>query len=439
MHVVDRAMWRVALVIALLTATVPGSYASEEPAGGQPLTLEQCIITALQNNPQITISEQGVITAQAGLTRARSSYYPQLSLSATEAVSDGRFDAAGDGTQRQEEVDVVLRQTLWERGRTDSVAGSRAASEATAWGHAATLQGVVDRVAADYYALLAVQQLVGVAESGMESAQSHLEQVKARIEVGASAEVDVFPAEDDLARAELDLIDARSGVRLAAAALRNSMGVSQETEIELAPAAPLEGAETPSLGEALAVAQERRPEVLSSRASLRGSERSLKLAKIRRGPTADLSGEYDWGYTDWEARDGAWDLRLSLGYPLFDGYSTEADVVAARAGLRRSEADLQRTLNQVGLEVETALVSVERAWERVAASQKSVAAADARMRAAEGKYQQGVGIFIEVIDARTALTQAQASEVRARYDYRTALVALDRALGTLRVPAVEED
>ena len=110
-----------------------------------------------------------------------------------------------------------------------------------------------------------------------------------------------------------------------------------------------------------------------------------------------------------------------------------------RASRRRSEADLQRTLNQVGLEVETALVSAERAWERVAASQKSVAAADARMRAAEGKYQQGVGIFIEVIDARTALTQAQASEVRARYDYRTALVALDRALGTLKVPAVEED
>ena len=440
MQVVYRAVSRAVLVMALLTAAVPGRCASDELVSGQPLTLEECVVIALENNPQITISEQGLITAQTRVTRARSSYYPQLSLSATEAVSDGRFDAAGgDGTERQEAADVVLRQTLWERGRADSVAESRAASEATQWQHAATLQGLVDQVAADYYGLLAAQQLVGVAEGGMESAQSHLEQVKARIEVGATAEVDVFPAEDDLARAELDLIDARSGVRLAAAALRNSMGVSQETEIELAPAAPLEGMETPSLKEALAVAQEIRPEVLSSLASLQGSGKALNLAKIRRGPLADLSREYDWGYTDWEARDGAWDLRLSLGWPLFDGYSTEADVVAGRAGLRRSEADLQRTMNQVGLEVETALVSVERAWERVSASQKSVAAADARMRAAEGQYQQGVGIFIEVIDARTALTEAQASEVRARYDYRTALVALERALGTLRVPAVEED
>ncbi|HUU55021.1 MAG TPA: TolC family protein [Armatimonadota bacterium] len=440
MQVVTQAVTRAALVIVFLTAAVPGWCASDELVNGQPLTLDECVVIALQNNPQITISEQGLITAQARVTRARSSYYPQLALSATEAVSDGRSDVAGDaGTERQEQVDLVLRQTLWERGRADSVAESQAASEATQWQHASTIQGLVDQVAADYYALLAVQQLVGVAESGVEAAQSHLEQVKARIEVGATAEVDVFPAEDDLARAELDQIDARSGVRLAAAALRNSMGVPQQTEFELAEALPLEGTKMPSLEEALAVAQERRPEVLSSLASLRGSGRALKLAKIRRGPLADVSGEYDWGYTDWEARDGAWDLRLSLGWPLFDGYSTEADVVAARAGLKRSEAELQRTLNQVGLDVQTALVSVERAWERVGASQKSVAAADARMRAAEGKYQQGVGIFIEVIDARTALTQAQASDVRAQYDYRTALVALERALGTLQVPAVEED
>ncbi|MDH4179499.1 MAG: TolC family protein, partial [Armatimonadota bacterium] len=211
MRRVDRAVTLAMLAVVVIAAAVPGSCASEQPAGGQPqpLTLEQCIVIALRNNPQITISKQGVISAQASVTRARSSYYPQLSLSATEAVSDGRFDTTSDGTQRQEELDVVLRQTLWERGRTDSVAASRAASEATAWGHAATLQGLVDQVASNYYALLATQQLVGVAEGGMESAQSHLEQVKARIEVGASAEVDVFPAEDDLARAELALIDAR--------------------------------------------------------------------------------------------------------------------------------------------------------------------------------------------------------------------------------------
>ena len=132
-------------------------------------------------------------------------------------------------------------------------------------------------------------------------------------------------------------------------------------------------------------------------------------------------------------------IPKNVSFVTFDVYGTLIDWDTGAFEAFSAEADLQRTVNQVALDVESALVEVERARERVVASGKSVAAADARMRSAEGKYQQGVGIFIEVIDARTALTQAQASEVRARYDYRTALVALDRALGTLRVPAVEED
>jgi len=88
------------------------------------------------------------------------------------------------------------------------------------------------------------------------------------------------------------------------------------------------------------------------------------------------------------------------------------------------------------LEVEQALVEVERTRERLGASAKSVAAAEARLRAAEGKYQQGVGILLEVIDARVAVTTALANQIRARYDYQAALVGLQKATGTLAVPGI---
>jgi outer membrane protein TolC len=64
-----------------------------------------------------------------------------------------------------------------------------------------------------------------------------------------------------------------------------------------------------------------------------------------------------------------------------------------------------------------------------------VAAAQARLAAAEGKYHQGVGILLEVIDARVAVTSALANQVRARYDHQTALVNLQWAIGTLAPPA----
>ncbi len=443
-----RHVWATVAIAVLLAATRLAAGAELPEAVGlapdRPLTLEECTLIALQRNPDLTVSEQAVVGARAGLTRARSSYYPRLSLDLVEGItSKSSFLSLGGGTfefggtTRREDLDLAARQTVWRRGRKESVEESKYSLRATEFSLTAATQALVDQVAANYYAVLASQQLVGVAEAGVESARRHLEQVEARVEVGASAEVDVYPVLDDLARAELDLIDARSNVRLSWARLKNTMGVPPHTKLQLAPATTAEEESIPCLEEAIGAALESRSELMASTASVGASRSALRRANINRGPMAEIAGLYAQGYTDWEARAPSWNLLLSISWPLFDGYATRADQIAAGAGLARAEAGRQRMINQVALEVESALVEVERSRERVAASAKSVAAAEARLAAAEGKYQQGVGILIEVIDARVAATSSRANQVRAEYDYQTALVGLKRALGRLAVPEDE--
>jgi outer membrane protein TolC len=207
--------------------------------------------------------------------------------------------------------------------------------------------------------------------------------------------------------------------------------------LDLAPPPPLVADGPPTLGDALAAAEENRPDVLSAKAAVHASGSALKQAEIRSRPVADISGRYEWGYTDWTRRDPSWDVALALSWTLFDGYATQADITSARASLARSEAQLQGMLDQVGLDVASALAEIERARERVTATAKSVAAAEARLEAAQGKYQQGVGILLEVTDARDDLTGAQANQVEADHDYRTALVGLQRVMGTLSAPEAE--
>jgi len=428
-----------AVMIVLSSAAGVGATAGGAPVPlavpSRPLSLAECTAIALRNNPQITSVEQGVISARAGLTRARSSYYPQLSLDATEGLARSTSPVSADGGgDRREDASISVGQTLWRSGRKESVEQSRSSLRAAELDQTSTIQSLIDQVASDYYSVLATSQLVGVADAGVASAQSHLDQVKARIKLGDAAEVDVYPADDDLARARLDLIDARSNVRLAVARLKNSMGVPPSTDLQVAESAPPKEAEAPLLPQALQTALENRPEVFASAASVDGARSALKLARIRRGPIADLSGQYVQDYAEWEERDRGWEAALSISLPVFDGYATKADETAAGASLARAQADYQRVINQVGLEVESALVEVERTRERVTASAASVAAADARLAAAEGKYQQGIGILIEVIDARVAVTNARASQVQARYDYQTALVGLRLALGILAAP-----
>ncbi len=419
----------------LSAATAP-PQAPTLTGGEGPLTLEQCMLIALEHNPGLVSSAQGVISARAAVTAARSSYYPQLSLEASERVSGQDPEpAGGDETETTGAADLLLRQTLWRSGLRESVAESKSRLTATEQNYYVTVQNLLVEVASNFYNVLATKALVNVAEAAVDSSRQHLEEVRARIRIGVTAEVDQYTADDDLARAELALIDAQGNLRLAIARLKTSLGVSPESTLELAEPPASAELSIPELSAALATAWEHRPDLRSAQASVSASASALKRAKINRGPITNLTADYDLAYADWESSSRFWEVGLGLSWPLFDGNATKADVIAARAAYTRSQAELQQVVNEAGLEVESALVEVARSRERVTASAKSVAAAEARLRAAEGKYQQGVGILIEVIDARAALTDAQASQVQAQYDYRVALVSLEKALGTLAPPA----
>ena len=63
-----------------------------------------------------------------------------------------------------------------------------------------------------------------------------------------------------------------------------------------------------------------------------------------------------------------------------------------------------------------------------------LANAEAQLAAAAGKYRQGVGIFVEILDAQRAVTRARTNQAKAFYDYETARVAPRKAMGPLVPP-----
>jgi outer membrane protein len=438
---------RTSWVSLALCACLLLTFAQDAPAQEQPqqaLSLGECIRVALESNPQMDASRQSVVSARAGVTRTRSSYYPQLSLSVVEGLMGGQSSSGVGGrasgferSDTAESLDLDLGMTLWRSGRKDYVAESRSSLEAAEMSHVNTMQALAEQVAIDYYGVLASRELVAVAQAGVEASEQHLHEVQTRIDLGDAAEVDIFTAEDDLAQAQLDLIDARSGVRSAVAQLKATMGVPYAADLQIAAAPMTVREDLPSLQQAVDTALEMRPDVLASRATVQARRYGLKQAKIERGPTLEVGGQHSLGYAGWEDRDPSWNVLASVSWPIFDGEATKADETSARAALRVAEADLRQLGNRLARDIENALIEVERTRERIAATGKSLAAADARHRAAQTKYRRDVGILLEVTDARAALTNAAANEVRARFDHQVAVVALQRATGTLPMPGAE--
>jgi outer membrane protein TolC len=428
------AAWAALALIVLGTA-----WAAELPE--RPLTLDDCWVLARERSPSLVVAQQRLYVSEAGVQRVVSQYFPTATLLANYGrnggssflrASAGTVSIAVSGTRHESEV--LLSQTLWALGRRESLLSARHSLRASYADVQTAEQSIALAVAQLYYQALAAEALVKVSEATLAASRDHGKLVSARVSVGEGAPVDIAPAEADVANAEFSLLQSGNGSALAKARLKNGVGLPATYDLHLAAPGIPSGCETvPALAEAVRAALQKRPEMVSARDSVDAAQQEFHAAQIQRNGTLALTSQYDRGIAG-PQKGASWSAVVSLSGFLFDAGAREADVVTARANLAILQAQEQQTANQVGLEVETARLDLDTARKSVETAEKAVTSAQSQLSAAEGKYQRGVGIFVEVLDAQRTLAQARTNQVQARYDCLTALVALQRAMGQLTLP-----
>jgi outer membrane protein TolC len=132
-------------------------------------------------------------------------------------------------------------------------------------------------------------------------------------------------------------------------------------------------------------------------------------------------------------------IGVSLNIPLRNR-SAQADMVRDQLSLRQSEIRFQQSLNQVRVEVQNALISLQQARARYQTSVKNRVLQEQTLDAEQKKYALGASTIFFVIQAQRDLTAAQASEVAALSTYARARNELERATGqTLSANAIQID
>jgi outer membrane protein TolC len=238
----------------------------------------------------------------------------------------------------------------------------------------------------------------------------------------------VVKSESALAAAQLDVTSAENAVDLSGVALNEALGVDVRTAYEIAVPPDPESVEL-ARDELLAVALQRRPEVLAAQAQARAADAGLSAAKKAHMPSLSGSASYGWRAEHFPPSRDYWNLGLSLDLNVFDGLLSEGREKQRRAQRNAAHDAVYLTQQRVAQEVVQSLLDLRTAGEQIVAAQASVASADEDLRLAQGRYLADVGILLEVLDAQTALTGAQVDLVQARFLYASARYALERALG----------
>lgn len=422
-------------VLSLIAGTLVLTRALPAQSVGESLALEQAVALAIEHHPSIRGAQANVSFAHGGLTQAKSNYFPTITALGSAQYTSGAFVSNPTFPIRNQEYKTYSaglqgNLTLFDFGKTiNRVSAGSSLVDASSLDYEASRAAVIMNVEIAYFGVVQAAGVVHANEEAVDQATRHLVQANAFYKAGTRPLFDVTKAEVDLANANVSLIQAKNGLRVANLQLENAIGVH--------PAIPYRLTDTLSVREFLMTldsvkqtAFTQRPELLAARARVEANRSLASAAWDQHLPTLSAFGTWTWSNFDLPLYS-RWNAGVSLSLPLFQGFSIAGQVQQAEASADAAQAALDVLKESIVLEVEQAFYGLKEAEERLAATSKLVEQAQQNLLLAERQYAAGVGTPIETTDAQVSLSNARITRIQALYDYNSSLVRLQKAMGVL--------
>jgi len=423
--------------VPTVTATVarpeatPGPSASTAPVR---VDYRSALKAAVDASPELEAARARLEGARWSTEQAWTANNPTLGFEAVYTRIN-REVAASMGEQHfvispqdSYKATLSLRQALATFGRLHySVLAGQMAERAAQEEYRQVLADELAATADIYLGALLAEEEVLISQQRLTAREAALRDARALFEAGTVARFDVLRVQSEATRARQQLIEARNLQKLAEARLASRMGLPSGTDLALAPVrldqAPPGGMQ-PALEQALA----QRPEVLAVRWGLEAAQARLGLAESLDKPTLALQSQLYTQTSAGMSPGEQWVTGLVLSYPLYDGGASRAQAGQAREALRGLEAGLEGVRRAVRLDVENSFLNLVSRWERIGQARQGLEEATEAARVAQVRYSAGLSTSTELLDAQTALVQAQQALAVARYGYLGAAVSWNRAI-----------
>ncbi len=309
------------------------------------------------------------------------------------------------------------------------LAATDAGHEAAAAGELAQRFQTAMATEADYYDVLANQELLRVATERLNRAREQLAVARARVTQGVAVQTDSLQVALEETRAEID--SARQAVSLAVARLQLGRRVGAAGPVAARPLETLPAPALPiSLEEGVGLALHEGPRFRIARANERAASALLAGTRGSYLPELTLSGENEQFDTHFfpEARNlSLVTFRVSL--PIWTGGAREIAISEARVNrdvARAAREDVERAARR---DVTEAYETYTTARDNYALSIRALATAAENFRVQDQRYRAGAATILELVDAQVQLTQAGSDVVQTRYATRLALAGLEAILG----------
>ncbi len=432
-------MTRVLLVLAL---AVPSVSAAQIMVTSTPdvrqISLVEAVKLAQQNAPLSVLARGSMRTTGAATRSAFAAFTPTLTASMGGNNTTGQTFFQGNlvpftglpwnGTQA-----INANLNLFTGfSRLNAIRGARADEEAADANELASRYSVAFQVKQQYFGALAAREQASAARAQLDAAEQQFRAAAARVQAGAATKSDSLRAVILLGNARLAQLTARNNVRVANAALTRLVQSPVPVSPIVADTSNPAAVDVDSA--ALQALAEDGPAVRSARAQVASAKAGARAALGSYLPTVSLGYSVSGNNPQSEYSPGgkmAFQnvLRLQLSYTILNGLVREQQVVNTRVAEENASAQLRDALFLARQNFAQQLGLLRTAEQQIAIQRTSVEAAEEDLRVQTQRYTLGASTLLDVLTSQTALNQARAALIQARFDYRIAKAQLEQLVG----------
>jgi len=383
------------------------------------LTLEQCILIALQQNPLILSSQQHYRASQARVSQAKA--FPQPSINYDSDLQPGFFNFKDSGESYfgvSQAIEFPGKRNL--RGKIASTESSEILQDIDL-----LKLDIVFQVKQAFIGLLLTQEQLKYLQQDLELSQDFMKKAELKFDAGDVAKVEVLRARVEASSAANEVRIKANEVRLAKAYLNFLLARKKYDPLEIKGQLKKQdiSLDLPDLKKR---AFSFRPELKRINYSLEKESLTKKQAYLSYLPDFEIGvskhrvvGEGSW-----------WDVTLSFPIPLFFWQPKKGEIAEAEAHINAIKKEAEHLQNIINLEVEESYMNALAASSQIKLFEEEILTqAEEVYNMFLFSYQEGEIGGIELIEARRTLIEARTSYADSLFNYGVALAALEKSIG----------
>ncbi len=456
-------------VLGLLALTA-GTAVAQSPV----VSLAQAVEEALARNDRLIDQQDVSAQAELGLQLARSTFRPKIvpningsfgqtdissqnyRIDLTQRLTTGTELRLGVGTSTAQipgspltgEADILfynadttltlsqpLLRGLGRKAARRGLTSAELRQADAARQRTMAEQQVSIEVATAYYAVVAQQAFVAVAQQSVDRSVQLRNASEAKLTAGLVSQLDVLRAQQLVAQAQIQLFDAQSAAEDARDRLLFLLGRQPGTDIEVDATVPEVDADVIDLDAATTMAMLKRLDLRGRAEAGLDAEGQVSWAKNQLLPQVDVNFALTRRGTS-QSFGGSFGLDrfqfatfFTVAMPV-DRTAQQVDFQNAMIERNRRRREITTLERQIRDDVRRGIRDRERLQRQVVAAQTAVDISRQEVDVARMRYEKGLSNNLDVVTAESGLLSAESRRIQALADSAVMRLRLRAVLGT---------